>query len=77
MRLRCVHSRNLKGASVVAHHGRICRRKQKQEDHKFEPSLRYIFKKKLKGARRWWGTPLIPALGRQRQAFEANLVYKS
>jgi hypothetical protein len=27
----------------------------------------------------WWRTPLIPALGRQRQAiseFEANLVYK-
>ena len=29
----------------------------------------------------WWGTPLIPALGRQRQEnlceFEANLVYKA
>ena len=29
----------------------------------------------------WWHTPLIPALGRQKQAglceFEANLVYKS
>ena len=32
-------------------------------------------------AGQWWYTPLIPALGRQRQVnlyeFEANLVYKS
>ena len=32
-------------------------------------------------AGRWWGMPLIPALGRERQAdlceFEASLVYKS
>jgi hypothetical protein len=33
-----------------------------QEDHKFEASLGYTF------AGQWWLTPLIPALGRQRQA---------
>jgi hypothetical protein len=28
-------------------------------------------------AQQWWRTPLIPALGRQRQAeFEASLVYR-
>jgi hypothetical protein len=30
-------------------------------------------------SREWWRTPLVPALGRQRQAiseFEASLVYK-
>jgi hypothetical protein len=30
-----------------------------------------------RSARQWWCTPLIPALGRQRQAeFEASLVYR-
>jgi hypothetical protein len=27
-------------------------------------------------SRAWWRTPLIPALGRQRQAVEASLVYR-
>jgi hypothetical protein len=27
-----------------------------------------LFKNKRKGAGQWWCTPLIPALGRQRQA---------
>ena len=36
-----------------------------------------VFKKRYAG--QWWHTPLIPALGRQRQAistFKASLVYK-
>ena len=40
-----------------------------------------VYKKVECQAQRWWRTPLIPALGRQRQAnpceFEASLVYKS
>jgi hypothetical protein len=39
----------------------------------------YLKKKKKNKAGRWWPTPLITALGRQRQAiseFEASLVYK-
>ena len=37
--------------------------------------------KDTKRVGQWWCTPLIPALGRQKQAdfceFEASLVYKS
>ena len=38
-----------------------------------------LFKSSI-GARKWWHTPLIPTLGRQKQAnlceFKASLVYK-
>ena len=40
-----------------------------------------VFKIWRSQARQWWLMPLIPALGRQRQAnvcdFETSLVYKS
>ena len=33
--------------------------------------------REIQEARQWWHTPLIPALGRQKQAeFEASLVYR-
>ena len=43
--------------------------------------LTYTYTQKIKRlVGRWWGAPLIPALGRQRQVdfceFEANLVYR-
>jgi hypothetical protein len=41
----------------------IIKRKKKPD----EKSI-WRFLKKLKEAGRWWHTPLIPALGRQRQA---------
>jgi hypothetical protein len=41
----------------------------------------FIFKSSRLLARRWWCTPLIPALGRQWQVdlceFEASLVYRA
>ena len=40
-----------------------------------------MYENAIKVAEQWWCTPLIPALGRQRQVdlceFEASLVYKS
>jgi hypothetical protein len=42
-------------------------------------SHKQIYGLNLFEAGRWWRTPLIPALGRQRQAiseFEASLVYR-
>ena len=51
-------------------------REQRGPDRKAE-----ILDKKIKLAGRWWRTPLIPELRRQRQAdlceFEASLLYKS
>jgi hypothetical protein len=49
--------------------------------HKFHFKKKIILKSKLvknKLSRAWWHTPLIPALGRQRQIseFETSLVYK-
>jgi hypothetical protein len=45
----------------------IKRKKKKKKKKPDEKSIRR-FLKKLKEAGRWWHTPLIPALGRQRQA---------
>ena len=40
-----------------------------------------FYNKRVWAAGQWWRMPLIPALGRQRQAdlceFEANLVYRA
>ena len=57
----------------------LAHRRLKQEDYKFEASLNYRIKLCLpytkhtlliilKFAGRWWHMPVIPALGRQRQA---------
>ena len=47
--------------------------KQENKDH--ELRFPHLKKRKIKTARCWWCTPLIPALGRQRQIseFEASL----
>jgi hypothetical protein len=45
----------------------------------FSSKWKVVFKN-VKVAGRWWHTPLIPALGRQRQQiseFEASLVYRT